>query len=152
MAHRHPYHLIPAPSNTRTTVCTTSSPAKARTRAQSTTRVSSASHAAGHATRVPTTDQSTTSRHRWLSLMFSATTRESGHEPSSAAATIGHAGIDALLVALLVASVAFAGAETHCCLLLCNLVCLCVGGPCRWGSGYRQYCLLIVQSIESRTA
>ena len=56
--------------------------------------------------------------------MFSATTRESGHEPSSAAATIGHAGIDALLVALLVASVAFAGAETHGRLYECVYVCV----------------------------
>lgn len=48
--------------------------------------------------------------------MSSATTGKSGHETSSAAAAIGHASVDALLVALLVASVAFAGAETHGCL------------------------------------
>lgn len=50
-----------------------------------------------------------------------ATTRESGHQTSSATAAIGHAGVDALLVALLVAFVAFAGAETHGRLLLCGL-------------------------------
>jgi hypothetical protein len=43
----------------------------------------------------------------------SATACESGHEASSAAATVRHAGVDALLVALLVAFVALAGAEAH---------------------------------------
>ena len=102
-------------------MCTTSSPAKARTRAQSTTRVSSSSHAASHATGVSATDHPSTPRHRWLSMVSFATTRESGHQTSSATAAIGHAGVDALLVALLVAFVAFAGAETHGRWLLCGL-------------------------------
>lgn len=120
IALHHLHHLVPAPSNTCTTR-TTSSAAKSRTTAQSATCVSSASHAA----RVSTANHSSTSRHRWLSLVSSATACESGHEAASAAAAVGHAGVDALLVALLVASVAFAGAETHGCLLFCVYVYVC---------------------------
>jgi hypothetical protein len=120
IALHHLHHLVPAPSNTCTTR-TTSSAAKSRTTAQSATCMPSASHAA----RVSTTNHASASRHRRLSLVSSATTRESGHETSSTAAAIGHAGVDALLVALLVASVAFAGAETHGCLLFCVYVYVC---------------------------
>ena len=118
-----------APSETSTT-STTGSAAKARTRTQSATCVSSASHTTAahhtargsHAARVSTTDHASTARHWWLSLATSATAHESGHETTAAAAAVGHTGVDALLVALLVVLVAFAGAEAHDCLLCCMRV------------------------------